>query len=66
MAIARGDRDVAGNGGRNRGFTTWQGIPTMITYHPAYLLRQPREKRKAWQDLQALFPHIQRRGKTTP
>jgi DNA polymerase len=47
--------------GRNRGFKDWHGIPTMVTYHPAYLLRQPREKRKAWQDLQALFPHIERR-----
>jgi uracil-DNA glycosylase family 4 len=26
--------------------------PLIITYHPAYLLRSPREKRKAWQDLQ--------------
>ncbi len=28
------------------------GIPVVVTYHPAYLLRAPREKRKAWQDLQ--------------
>ena len=28
------------------------GIPVIVTYHPAYLLRSPREKRKAWQDLQ--------------
>jgi len=28
------------------------GIPVVVTYHPAYLLRSPREKRKAWQDLQ--------------
>lgn len=27
------------------------GIPLMITYHPAYLLRSPREKAKAWEDL---------------
>lgn len=27
-------------------------IPLMVTYHPAYLLRSPREKRKAWEDLQ--------------
>lgn len=25
--------------------------PLVVTYHPAYLLRSPREKRKAWQDL---------------
>lgn len=27
-------------------------IPVLVTYHPAYLLRSPREKRKSWQDLQ--------------
>lgn len=26
-------------------------IPLVVTYHPAYLLRSPREKRKVWQDL---------------
>jgi DNA polymerase len=28
------------------------GIPVVVTYHPAYLLRSPSEKRKAWVDLQ--------------
>lgn len=27
------------------------GIPLVVTYHPAYLLRTPAEKRKAWVDL---------------
>src|SRR3990167_921338 len=27
------------------------GIPLVVTYHPAYLLRSPLEKAKAWQDL---------------
>lgn len=26
-------------------------IPLIVTYHPAYLLRNPIDKRKAWQDL---------------
>lgn len=26
-------------------------IPVIVTYHPAYLLRSPREKAKVWQDL---------------
>lgn len=26
-------------------------IPLVVTYHPAYLLRSPTQKRKAWQDL---------------
>jgi uracil-DNA glycosylase len=27
------------------------GIPAVVTYHPAYLLRSPQEKRKVWDDL---------------
>lgn len=27
------------------------GIPLIVTYHPAYLLRRPTEKSKAWRDL---------------
>jgi len=26
-------------------------LPVVVTYHPAYLLRSPTEKRKVWQDL---------------
>lgn len=29
----------------------YNGIPLIVTYHPAYLLRTPSEKAKAWQDL---------------
>ena len=28
-----------------------RGIPLVVTYHPAYLLRSPAQKRKAWSDL---------------
>lgn len=28
-----------------------RGIPMVVTYHPAYLLRSPLEKRKVWEDL---------------
>jgi DNA polymerase len=28
-----------------------QGVPVVVTYHPAYLLRQLTEKAKAWEDL---------------
>jgi DNA polymerase len=41
--------------GRMRGQQYFYGerrIPVVVTYHPAYLLRSPREKRKVWQDLQ--------------
>ena len=26
-------------------------VPLVVTYHPAYLLRTPTDKRKAWEDL---------------
>jgi DNA polymerase len=28
-----------------------QEIPVVVTYHPAYLLRTPKQKREAWKDL---------------
>ncbi|MDZ7748508.1 MAG: uracil-DNA glycosylase [Halofilum sp. (in: g-proteobacteria)] len=31
-----------------------QGTPLLVTYHPAYLLRSPVDKRKAWADLKAV------------
>ena len=35
-------------------FHDYHGIPLLVTYHPAYLLRNPNEKKTAWQDLQLL------------
>jgi len=29
----------------------YHGTPLIVTYHPAYLLRSPNDKRKAWDDL---------------
>jgi DNA polymerase len=29
----------------------YQGVPTVVTYHPAYLLRNLPDKAKAWEDL---------------
>jgi len=38
--------------GRLRGTLHYlQQIPLVVTYHPAYLLRSPIQKRKAWDDL---------------
>ncbi len=30
---------------------SYQGVPVVVTYHPAYLLRNPADKAKAWADL---------------
>jgi len=40
-----------------------KGWPVLVTYHPAYLLRSPGEKRKAWQDLllaRRIFARLER------
>jgi DNA polymerase len=42
--------------GRLRGRVhDFRGVPVVATYHPAYLLRAPLEKRKAWDDLKLLL-----------
>lgn len=39
----------------------YRQLPMIVTYHPAYLLRQPNDKRKAWSDLcLAVNAHAQR------
>ena len=38
--------------GRLRGRVHYyQGVPLIVTYHPAYLLRNPEDKARAWEDL---------------
>jgi uracil-DNA glycosylase family 4 len=37
-----------------------RGTPLIVTYHPAYLLRSPTEKRKSWQDLRLVMQELQR------
>lgn len=38
--------------GRLRGRVhDYQGVPLVVTYHPAYLLRNPADKALAWDDL---------------
>ena len=39
------------------------GIPLIATYHPAYLLRSPMEKRKSWQDLQLALRTLREQSK---
>ena len=36
----------------------YQGIRLMPTFHPAYLLRSPEEKKKAWEDLQLVMREL--------
>ncbi len=39
----------------------FRGIPTLSTYHPAYLLRSPEQKKPVWQDLRSVMAHLARR-----
>lgn len=34
------------------------GPPVLVTYHPAYLLRNPAEKRACWEDIQLAMRHL--------
>ena len=48
QALLNTDASIASMRGRVH---RYQGVPTIVTYHPAYLLRSLPEKSKAWADL---------------
>lgn len=51
--------------GRLRGrWHRYQGIPLRVTYHPAYLLRNPEDKKKTWDDIQEVMKALP--GENTP
>jgi len=37
---------------------SWQGAKLAVTYHPAFLLRDPRQKVEAWKDLQMVMKYL--------
>jgi len=39
-------------------FHSYQGIPLMPTYHPAYLLRNPGAKKQVWEDVQLIMKRL--------
>ena len=51
--------------GRLRGeWQTYQGVPLMPTFHPAYLLRSPHGKRDVWEDMKEVRRRLQAEGGT--
>jgi uracil-DNA glycosylase len=36
----------------------WTGAKLAVTYHPAFLLRDPRQKKEAWKDLQMVMKEL--------
>ena len=43
----------------------FRGIKLAVTYHPAFLLRDPRQKKEAWKDLQRVMKELGLRVPTT-
>jgi len=39
-------------------FHSYEGIPLMPTYHPAYLLRNPSAKKQVWDDIQLIMKEM--------
>jgi uracil-DNA glycosylase len=37
---------------------SWEGAKLAVTYHPAFLLRDPRQKKEAWKDLQMVMKEL--------
>lgn len=44
--------------GARSGDSDWQGAKLAVTYHPAFLLRDPRQKGEAWKDLQMVMKYL--------
>jgi DNA polymerase len=40
-------------------FHDYHGIPLLPTFHPAFLLRNPSEKKTVWEDMKLLLRHMQ-------
>ena len=45
-------------GVRSSNDPSWTGAKLAVTYHPAFLLRDPRQKKEAWKDLQRVMKEL--------
>ena len=43
-------------------FYEYRGIPLMPTFHPAYLLRNPKDKWLVWEDMQKVLELLKEKG----
>jgi DNA polymerase len=59
QCLLRSDAPISKLRGR---FQTYEGIPLMPTFHPAFLLRNPAAKREVWSDLQMVMAELDRLG----
>jgi DNA polymerase len=56
-ALLQTEKGISGLRGM---FQEYEGTPVMCTYHPAYLLRSPGEKRKVWEDMKKVIQFLKR------
>jgi len=60
QTLLKTDKKISGMRGV---FHDYHGVSLMPTYHPAYLLRSPSEKKKVWEDMQIVMKSL---GKPIP
>ena len=59
QCLLRSDAPIS----RLRGtWKTYEGIPLMPTFHPAFLLRNPSAKREVWEDMKQVMGELDRLG----
>ena len=63
LLVGRHDAPISDLRGR---FHRYEGVAVMPTYHPAYLLRTPSQKRVVWEDLQLVMKELARLGVSPP
>lgn len=56
-ALTGSDQNISALRGR---FYDYHGMRLMCTYHPSYLLRNPSEKRKVWEDMKKILAVLER------
>ncbi len=59
QCLLRSDAPISALRGR---WHEYQGVRLMPTFHPAYLLRDPRQKKVVWDDLQMVMKELDRLG----
>ncbi len=59
QCLLRSDAPISALRGR---WHEYQGVRLMPTFHPAYLLRDPRQKKVVWDDLQLVMKELDRLG----
>ena len=60
LGVKEGITKLRGRGYAYRPPGGARDIPAMVLFHPAYLLRQPAQKRLAWRDMLALKLQLER------